>query len=364
MANRRMSDEVCRETVDRVNACLREGFSPPSAPSAGRGAITEASRRAIEDGFCNSANAFTSRLRIARDRGMDIDETLYRPPQYQYSKPTRKSPVGGIPPMPDGIAEPEGEPVKVLAIGDTHDDPRIPDKERFTWFGKHAAENEVDYVVQIGDWGTWDSVSRHEDRASITGRALPSFEDDMASFRMSLMAFDRGLDGYQCKLFCTEGNHEKRVEIYENLNPVHENGMMRRVREAFAQYGWQTRPFGEFLFIEGVGFTHVPLGENGKPYGGKTAEHRIAGDATFSIVYGHSHKPRVHRAPKIGPTNHVKIVNLGCALPSYHVEAYAQMSTTGWGYGVYELTLQAGRIISEKFFEMSELRNRYCEGRG
>lgn len=134
---------------------------------------------------------------------------------------------------------------------------------------------------------------------------------------------------------------------------------MRRVLEAFTQYGWRTTDFGEFLFIDGVGFTHVPLNEMGRPYGGKTALSRIANDATFSIVFGHTHKDQVYRAPKIGPTNSIKVVNLGCALPHGHVEAYARMSTTGWGYGVYELTLQGGHILSERKFDMIEIRDRY-----
>lgn len=361
MPARPVSDEALRACAALVEECLREGFCPPTAPSKGRSAQLEAASRAVARGLVKSEGAFATRLRMAREKGFPPDETLYRPPQYQYAKPSRVSPVGSVPPMPERIAEPDGDPVKVLAIGDTHDDPRLDDRERFRWFGRAAADMKVDRVVQIGDWGTWDSVSRHEDRATITGRAQPSFEDDMASFRMSLMEFDRGLGDYSCPRYVTEGNHEKRVEVYENLNPVMEGGMMRRVREAFLQYGWQTRPFGEWLFLEGVGFTHVPLNEMGKPYGGKTAEARIANDATFSIVYGHSHKPRVHRAPKIGPTNYIKVVNIGCALPYGHVEAYARMSTTGWGHGVYLLTLHGGQITAEKWYDMLELRDRYSD---
>lgn len=191
MAARSLTEEQCREVVALVEECLREGFSPAGMQTPGRMAITEASKRAMQRGLCRTTNTFTTRLRIARDRGMVPDETIYRAPQYQFSKPTRKSPVGGIPPAPEGVTEPEGNPVVVLAIGDTHDDPRLQGKARFEWFGRCAADRKVDRIVQIGDWGTWDSVSSHEDRSSITGRSLPSFEDDLASFRMSLMAFDR-----------------------------------------------------------------------------------------------------------------------------------------------------------------------------
>lgn len=361
MAAPALSQDKASTAVTLVEECLREGFCPPDMTAKGRAAISEAAQRAVERGLCHSPNSFRTRLRIARENyGLVPDWTLYRPPQYQYSKPTRKSPVGSVPPMPDRIAEPEGNPTRVLAIGDTHDDPRLPDKARFTWMGRCAADLKVDRVIQIGDWGTWDSVSSHEDRASIQGRALPSFEDDMASFRMSLMAFDRGLGGYGCPRDVTEGNHEKRVEVYENKNPVLEGGMMRRVREAFTQYGWRTRPFGEYLFVQGVGFVHVPLNIMGKPYGGKTLN-PIANDAVFSIVFGHSHKGGHASVPKIGPSCKIDILNIACALPHGYVESYARMGTTGWEWGVFELTLHAGQITSRRWLSMIELRNRYSD---
>ena len=47
---------------------------------------------------------------------------------------------------------------KVLVIGDTHDSPDIP-KDRFYWIGKHIKNTKPDYVVQIGDFGSFDSLS-------------------------------------------------------------------------------------------------------------------------------------------------------------------------------------------------------------
>jgi hypothetical protein len=137
-----------------------------------------------------------------------------------------------------------------------------------------------------------------------------------------------------------------------------EGSLYLQVLEAFAQYGWRTREYGQWLFLEGVGFTHVPLNVMGRPYNGKTLS-PIANDAVFSIVFGHSHKGGRHEAPKIGPSRKVTVMNLGCALPDGHVEAYACKSTTGWEYGVYELTLQAGQILSAKHHSMREIETAY-----
>jgi hypothetical protein len=48
------------------------------------------------------------------------------------------------------VASPTGGGYRVLAIGDAHDDPHIP-KDRFRWFGAHAAA--------IKAWGAWIPVA-------------------------------------------------------------------------------------------------------------------------------------------------------------------------------------------------------------
>ena len=83
-------------------------------------------------------------------------------------------------------------------------------------------------------------------------------------------------------------------------------------------------------------------------------QNMIANDALFSIVFGHTHKGFVMPRPKIGPQRRITICNLGCAL-NYTVENYAKLSTTGWSYGVYDLTLRANDIQSHRFISMREL---------
>src|SRR6185369_14876113 len=56
---------------------------------------------------------------------------------------------------------PEGAVTKILAVGDCHAGPETPCKERFTWMGRLAADLGVDYVVQIGDFATLDSLNSH-----------------------------------------------------------------------------------------------------------------------------------------------------------------------------------------------------------
>ena len=354
MPARPLTEEQKREAIALIEECLREGYAPPDIMT-GKQAVKEASLRAVQRGITNSTGAFITRMHIARGQGIDPDWTLYRPAQYQHPKGTRAAPAAPFMGANlDAVQVPSDEIIRIVVIGDTHDDPRLGDYDRFRQLGKMAAKINPDIVVQIGDWSTFDSVSRHEDRSTIHGRALPSFEDDLGSLRMSLRAFNEGLGDWSGSKFETLGNHEDRVRQYENLNATLEGAMYNRVLEAFMQYGWKTRPFGEWLFIGGVGFTHVPLNTMGRPYNGKTLQ-PIANDAVFSIVFGHSHKGGMVRAGKIGPNRRVTVLNVGCALPDGHVEDYAKLSMTGWEYGLYLIEVAQGDIQSVKHYSMAEV---------
>jgi len=122
--------------------------------------------------------------------------------------------------------------------------------------------------------------------------------------------------------------------------------------------GWEYSPYGDFYFIHDVAFTHVPLGLNGKPVGGKTAVNLVARDAVHDIVFGHTHRQDQSRCPKLGYNNRVIALNAGCALPAGHKEDYVQHSATGWGYGIYDLMIQ-GNLRDHHWINMQTLGEKY-----
>jgi hypothetical protein len=65
------------------------------------------------------------------------------------------------------------------------------------------------------------------------------------------------------------------------------------------------------------------------------------------------------RVPKIGDDNNLAVLNLGCALPDGFIESYARHSSTGWSFGIYDLTIQHGSLQSESFIPMAELGSLY-----
>jgi hypothetical protein len=128
----------------------------------------------------------------------------------------------------------------------------------------------------------------------------------------------------------------------------------------FARYRWKTTPYKHWLFFEGVGFSHVPISIMGKPIGGRYPENTIGNQATHSIVFGHTHRNNNVTVPKIGINNAITITNLGSAMPHGYLPSYTDGCTTGLTYGVHELRLRGGRVESDSFISMLELKERFA----
>jgi predicted phosphodiesterase len=252
----------------------------------------------------------------------------------------------------------EKDYTSVCVIGDSHDSPHLKDKRRFTWIGRHINETKPDHVVQIGDLLTMDSCSRHEEWGTISGRKKPSFLADLESGEQALSLLDGELT-YDPEKHVTLGNHEHRVKLWENAHPEVEDDFYCRVTGLMHDHDWSTVDYGDWVFIDGVGFTHAPFNTMGKPYGGKQPENQIANDAIHSIVFGHTHVANVKNAKKIGLNKKITILNVGSAMPDKHVEAYAKHNTTGWTYGVFDLILKDGEILDHSFMSMFKLQLKY-----
>lgn len=246
---------------------------------------------------------------------------------------------------------------RVLAIGDAHDSPALPDKSRFRWIARHAVATKPDQIVQIGDFASFDCLSRHALPGTLSQKLRPSFAHEMESLEEALNAM-HGVFGTDMQLHVTLGNHETRIQKYELSTAELEGTLWQPVLDLFARYGWRTHDEGVFHFVGGVGFVHAPRTLMGREFAGKTLN-AIANDAMFSIVFGHSHRKQVLSVPKIGPQAGVDIINLGTCMPTDHVETYARVSMTGWTYGVMLLTIQSGRVVGHQFTSMEELRERY-----
>ncbi|NBW18176.1 MAG: hypothetical protein EBR82_60400 [Caulobacteraceae bacterium] len=229
--------------------------------------------------------------------------------------------------------------------------------------GRHARESRPDWIVQIGDFMSLDSLNTHIPNENLTGKAKPAYLADIASGREALETMENEIakaQGYSPRKHITLGNHERRVYAFEESAPEVAGMMQHELEGIFDGFKWGRSPYGQYHFIGGVGFIHCAINRLNKSYGGKNAETTIANDAVFDHVIGHSHVKREHRAPKLGPSQHITVVNLGCALPWGHVEPYMYHgATTGWWWGIRDLTISGGHIVDVSDVSMMEMERRY-----
>ena len=257
------------------------------------------------------------------------------------------------------ICKPSGKETRVLVLPDAHDNPRLP-KDRFDLMGIHATEGSFDYLVSIGDIADFESLCSQMPNDTMKGRGKGTFMDDMESLEEALMYIDSQTQCGSIKKVITLGNHEHRIWKMEDQNPEIAGLMKEKLLGTLEQYGWEVHPYGAYVGIAGVDFTHIPFNKMGRPIGGKYVTNTLGREAVRDTVIGHTHNAGVHTAPKIGGTSRrVRIVEVGCALPWGMMADYAEHSQTSWWWGVVELTIIKGQIEGWNFIPMYTLERLY-----
>lgn len=264
--------------------------------------------------------------------------------------------------------------IKVATIGDMHDSPFLG-KSRFTALGQWIVRYQPDYVVQIGDWATMDSLNTHIDNSTTEAKTKPTFTMDLDSLKESLEALHapieahnarctrkNGLKPVKPKFVFTMGNHEARMLAYGNRNPEVGADFHNRFVNIMNSFGWEVVPYKEYYYIEQVAFTHAPHNGMGKPMGGENTSTNAANKLTHDLVHGHTHRGQVIRKPKIGDQNaFVTVIDLGTALPYGHIEDYAKHGVCGWTWGAWELLIR-NRIEAWNFVPMDILEKLNMDG--
>lgn len=355
-----VSEDQARELIAVIEQALRQGHRPFNVAGSGRSSVTVASEML----GISYSSTFNRMLRAKENYNLEPDWSVYTPARY-------------VQPMPKQVlypaAKPEpqaylldGQREQVLMIGDLHNDPRHPHRtEILTWLARLGSERKVKRVVQVGDWGTFDGASFHDKNDTLRARLKPSIRSDLDNHKESLIAWNRGRDpDWKPKLDITLGNHEYRLNRFENANPETVGVFTGELEQNFMQFGWKTRPYGEVMFVQGVGISHHPVNGAGRAFGGKTGPQRAANELTCSFISGHTHAYQHFSTGKIGMTTGVDVMEVGCALPWGEVEDYASHAIINWWYGAVIVDLMGGRIVASEKIDMMRIRDRYSDAGG
>jgi hypothetical protein len=202
---------------------------------------------------------------------------------------------------------------------------------------------------------TMDCFSTFNDRATFEGFSKPTFDQELASFHASQKEFQRGLGGLKPRKLITFGNHEHRAWRYDNMHP---DGISHShmVEEAFLQWGWRTSLYGEYRFIQGVGFTHIPFNGRGKPL----AKGQHANKAMCDTIHGDDHRASQMTEHKSGPFRTPTVYSAATALPNGFIEGFANKGGGTWRSGVCLAKIWGGHVRSWCFTEMSLLEYQYA----
>jgi len=250
-------------------------------------------------------------------------------------------------------------PRRVIAIGDTHIRPGSS-SDHMRWIGRYVAQARPDNVIQIGDFFDFESCEFHSTPGSASNANRPSFEDDIGAGEEVADVYHAEVGIGEIKHDVVLGNHEYRIWRLEELSPNLAGTLTTRLDQFFARYRWRMTPYRHWLFVEGVGFTHVPMTIMGKPIGGRYPENNIGNQSTHSIVFGHTHRANHITVPKIGINNSISVTNVGSAMEYGYIPKYADGATTGFSYGVADLRLRGGRVEGFQFVSMPELKERFA----
>ena len=107
---------------------------------------------------------------------------------------------------------------KIVCIGDTHAHPDY-DNKRFQVLGQFCAEEQPDYIVQIGDWSDMTSFNSHGTKLEHEGTR---WKYDVEVTLDSLHEFEKPIRRRKRKMprkVITLGNHEHRINRWPQREP-------------------------------------------------------------------------------------------------------------------------------------------------
>lgn len=244
-----------------------------------------------------------------------------------------------------------------LVIGDAHSNPNV-DNRRFDWLANFIEDKRPDVIVDIGDWGDFDSIGKYSKGTkdawgSTLQRDITAYKD------ASKRAFGRirTIKGYSPRIYRLGGNHEEgRIDKFVTDNPEFD-GTLGVHLLGVNDYGAKYVPFKQVVIIDGIAYSHYFYDKDSRyPI---TSARTLIQRKFHSCTWGHSHKRDMFEG--VAATGKRIIgLNVGCFLDPEQKMGYAgpQGNATWWSGLVLKQDVDKGSY-NPQFFGIDQIKREY-----
>jgi len=259
-----------------------------------------------------------------------------------------------------------------LVIGDAHVESH-DNLDRFEALGELIVDTLPDTIVQIGDFLSLDSLSAWDlnKRAKMEGRRL---SEELKNGREAVERMMRPLARlranqremkkkiYNPRKIAILGNHEDRLYRYLDTHPELIDVVDPFRSIGFERYGWERVDYRDYIYVEGVAFTHTPMNGMNRPISGNNIMSMAAKGHTTSVIFGHTHKFQIGTDTRHGNgARQTMAINCGCYFEGVPEYARGSSASKDWWRGILILEHDEfeNGIFGIKAIRMEQLMGRY-----
>lgn len=209
----------------------------------------------------------------------------------------------------------------ILVIGDCHVEPE-QDLSRFDLLASIIEDKRPDKIVFMGDFLSLDCLSawdkdkrkkmegkRYSEELKAGNEALDRTFKNLRKINENARKSKKAV--YKPEVYFLEGNHEDRLTRYFDFDPTFDGHVSIRSDLSLDSRGFIWIPYRDYLYINGIGFTHIPFGKMREISGGDICK-KACTVTIKSVVFGHTHEWHVGNNHVQGMDHLQQVLNCGC----------------------------------------------------
>ena len=256
--------------------------------------------------------------------------------------------------------------MRVLTIGDGH---VVPDQDlsRWTLAGQLLVDERPDVLIFGNDFlvleclSGWDKYKKKKMEGKRYKKEVQAGNTALDMLFMQLKLLQQKQKEakkkvYRPSIYYIEGNHDQRLKLYLEREPTFDGmlGIQRDLR--LDERGIRFIPYKEYVYLNKVGFTHVPFNRANAITGVDICRKASAVNIN-SCVFWHTHDFNVSNVQREGQSNLQQVLNGGCFFED--TSDYLKGIQTNYWRGVIMLDIYGEGKFDFHTYSIERLRKMY-----